>query len=607
MGEKPRWKTESRYPLSDRLVQQAEGLFGVRFGKQTRYCLLDIDITSAYHPQRDVFAISNLAAALEPLGLVSYIACTSSYSQGIHLYFPFQQAQHSWELAIAVAALLEKAGFKLAPGQLEVFPNPRTYVAGSHPSLFHAHRLPMQVGSYLLDRAFQAVWSDCSTFVQRWQFAQNRNALDTRLLKQLVQTRTKPSQVSGKAEKFLADLNAEIASGWTGSGQTNHLLGRIALRTYVFHHILAGGEPLTGQKLIDQIVSTARSLPGYQNWCRHQHEIGQRATEWARCVEGSHYFPYGSRRSTSETTESSRSVLSDCSPSWNQQQSESARERIKQAIVHLLETNTLPVAITARFQALTRFGISGSSLYRHKDLWHPRHLTDSSVPLDQVMDYPVENPPNPPTLDDQRSDSAGGASDTPNSTSLFLSTGRNALQYQVSTRLIEPHPVTGCKASPLFPFSFPLLPSALCPLPSASLSPAQRMQQFLDSGDPILVAEALSYFQAQPVNRRCRTESAIPVPGVPALQDAESSQFFMGCGSDVRWRSDIPASEDGEDLSDLLATITIEIRRLGWAKEQVMGHLWQQFGQSHQSRLSHEELVKWLEWLKADEFPADTG
>lgn len=604
MGEKPRWKTESRYPLSDRLVQQAEGLFGVRFGKQTRYCLLDIDITSVYHPQHDVFAISNLVAALEPLGLVSYVACTSSYSQGIHLYFPFQPAQHSWELAIAVAALLEKAGFKLAPGQLEIFPNPRTYVAGSHPSLFHAHRLPMQVGSYLLDRAFQAIWSDRPTFVQQWQFAQNRNALDTRLLKELVQTRTKLCQVSGKAEKFLADLNAEIASGWTGSGQTNHLLGRIALRTYVFHHILAGGEPLTGQKLIDEIVTTARSLPGYQNWCRHQHEIGQRATEWARCVEGSHYFPYGSRRSTPETAESIRSALSDRSQSWNQQQSESVRERIKQAIVHLLETNTLPVAITARFQALTQFGISGSSLYRHKDLWHPGHLTDSSVDpdLDLAVDYPVENPPDPPTLNDQRSDSAEGASDPANSTSLFPSTGRNALQHQASTRSIEPYPATGCKASPLFPFSFPLLPSALCLLPSASLAPAQRMQQFLDSGDPILVAEALSYFQAQPVNLQCST-----APAGTALRNHESSQFFMGWGSDVGLRSDIPPAENGEDLSDLLATITIEIRRLGWAKEQVVEHLWQQFGKSHQSRLSHEELVKWLEWLQADGFPTDTG
>jgi hypothetical protein len=113
------WKTESRHPLSDRLIQQGAYLYGVRFGAETNYCLLDIDAHSTYHPQQDPFAISRIAAALEPLGLVSYIACTSSYSGGLHLYFPCQQTQSSWQLAIVLACLLENAGFKLQPGQLE--------------------------------------------------------------------------------------------------------------------------------------------------------------------------------------------------------------------------------------------------------------------------------------------------------------------------------------------------------------------------------------------------------------------------------------------------------------------------------------------------------
>lgn len=72
------WKTESRHPLSDRLIQQGAYLYGVRFGAETDYCLLDIDTSSAYHPKQDAFAISRIAAALEPLGLISYVACTSS-------------------------------------------------------------------------------------------------------------------------------------------------------------------------------------------------------------------------------------------------------------------------------------------------------------------------------------------------------------------------------------------------------------------------------------------------------------------------------------------------------------------------------------------------
>lgn len=110
------WKTESRHPLADRLIQQSAYLYGVRFGAETKYCLIDIDAGSTYHPKHDPLAIFRITAALEPLGLVGYMTCTSSYSKGLHLYFPFQQAQSSWQLAIALTCLLENAGFKLQPG-----------------------------------------------------------------------------------------------------------------------------------------------------------------------------------------------------------------------------------------------------------------------------------------------------------------------------------------------------------------------------------------------------------------------------------------------------------------------------------------------------------
>ena len=112
-GEKPEWKTESRHPLSDRLIQEGDSLYGIRFGKTTRYLLTDIDIHSLYHPRHNPFAVSRLVAALEPIGLVSFIPITSSYSGGIHLYFPFDTDQTSYELAQAVQTLLEKAGFKM--------------------------------------------------------------------------------------------------------------------------------------------------------------------------------------------------------------------------------------------------------------------------------------------------------------------------------------------------------------------------------------------------------------------------------------------------------------------------------------------------------------
>ncbi len=151
-----------------------------------------------------------------------------------------------------------------------------------------------------------------------------------------------------KSRKFINDLNAEIELGWTGHGQTNRLLGRITMRAYIFHHVLSGGDPLEGQALVDEVVSTATSLPGYREWCRHQHEIEHRAAEWARCIEGSHYFHFGYSRSDQSKCAQSIEAMADTtgedSPGtnhvlhqWNQKRSQDTRDRIRQAIVDLLK------------------------------------------------------------------------------------------------------------------------------------------------------------------------------------------------------------------------------------------------------------------------------
>jgi hypothetical protein len=453
-GHSPSWQTESRYPLSDRVLDQGNLLYGVRFGSQTSYCVLDIDTDSFYHPRRDAFAIGRILSALEPIGLTAYLGCTSSYSGGIHLYFPLDKLIASWELATAVSTLLEKTGFKLKPGQLEIFPNPKPYIAEGSPSLFNAHRLPLQTGSYLLDSNFQPIWSDRDRFVQQWQLVQSNNQIDPTVLRQILQqSKRRSRQFSGKIDKFISDLNAEIDNGWTGFGQTNRLLGRIAMREYIFHHVLYGGEPLTGQALVNQIVRVARSLPGYSEWCRHRSEIEQRAEEWARCVEASRYFHYGSSKgkykSTSETSAHSLAEISEPLPSWNQQQSESARARIQATIALLLEQDKLPSGTTARFRLLTQSGVGGASLYRHRDLWHPDFLLAKDEPesfensvlgIESELALPVENPPDPPTsFEDERMDCLEAASILSHPTSLLSAIGSNALSALDLSQVSQAH------------------------------------------------------------------------------------------------------------------------------------------------------------------------
>jgi hypothetical protein len=529
-GETLDWQTESRYPLSDRILRQGSYLFGVRFGSQTQYCLLDIDSSSPYHPQRDPFAISRIVAALESLGLVACVVCTSSYSGGLHLYFPFQEPVSSWELAIAVSTLIENAGFKLNPGQLEVFPNPKPYIVDGTPSLFNAHRLPIQAGSYLLNEDFQPIWSDQHSFVQQWQFTQKRNDVTSKTLKRVLkQVKRRHYRVSGKADQFINDLNAEIEVGWTGPGQTNRLLGRITLREYIFHHILQGGEPLEGQALVNEIVAVARALPGYEEWCQHQHEIEKRAEEWARCVENSHYFHYGDQKGKYKAI--ANESANDSLPSWNQRQSEAARERIRRAIADLLDKESLPTGATARFQTLTSYRIGGASLYRHRDLWHPEYLTNS-----------VENPPDPPaSAQDSPLDCVEDTSNGHNPSSLLSEVGSNSLSSldpnNFSTLNLSSEGSNVPLDEPLnYPNEISDQSNGIKPVSQEGIQFVQqalldvktwievnqeasriaherasqirneayqfahvaRMQRYLESGDPILMAEALAWAQINP-------------------------------------------------------------------------------------------------------------
>jgi hypothetical protein len=475
-------------------------------------------------------------------------------TKGLHLYFPFANAQSSWRLAIALATLLENAGFKLVSGQLEAFPNPKPYVPDSKPSLFNAHRLPLQTGSYLLNAEFQPVWSNQQTFVQQWQFAQNRNDLDAKILKQILkQAQRHLHQVSGKAEKFISDLNAEIELGWTGSGQTNRLLGRITMRSYIFHHVLSGGQPLEGSALVEEIVEIAKALPGYREFCGHQHEIEHRAEEWARCIQSSHYFHYGDPKGRFKAKSEELEIAIDQAPSWNQQQSESARDRIRNAISDLLEKELLPSQATQRFKALLNYQIGGGSLYRHRDLWHPRFLMLDS--LESLQQLNLEKSPHPCTSllpgdggnysDDGHSDDSTLQSLAPIGSN-FSCVGEAQAQQEACEEAIQLALESQGE--------------------SINQGEVERIQEFLDSGDPILIAEATAWKQINELHKS---------------------------------RSQPSQLESISERSLLMSAIEQQITRLGWSIEQVDLFLWQHFSETCPALLSTTDLWYWLNWLQA--------
>ena len=423
-GTKPEWQTESRHPLTDRLFLQGAYLYGVRPGSNTCYGLIDIDKGSPYHPQRDPMAITRIVEALEPLGLVTCLKLTSSDSQGLHIYFPFAEEVLSWQLALAVATLLENAGFKIMPGWLEIFPNRKSFSPDGSFSLFNGHRLPLQQGSYLLNDDLQPIASSHLTFVRQWRSAAARNDISIKVLEQTVsQAKRKVYRVSNKAEKFLNDLNADIEPGWSGPGQTNYILGRITMRSYIFGHILGAEGPLNGKALVDEIVKVARALPGFKDFCGHQRDLVKKAKAWAHSIEHeSRYFPYAS----------GKAFKAKQGPTWNEQQAAEAREHIRQCVIELCKQGVFPEGITPRFELLCTCHISGETLYKNRDLWHPVYISEQQQTL-------VDIPPHPPDLHSREASTcAVGAEDASKGTSLLGAAGRKSPDSKGSSDDVGP-------------------------------------------------------------------------------------------------------------------------------------------------------------------------
>jgi hypothetical protein len=207
------------------------------------------------------------------------------------------------------------------------------------------------------------------------------------------------------------------------------------MRSYIFGHVLYTDKPLEGHALVHDIVTIAQALPGYRDWCRHQQEIEQRAQDWMQTIEQSRYFHYGTDKRPVDPGALSPDQPDESEPSWNQQQEAEARARIQQAVADLLEREALPSGITERFDALIPYGLSGATLYRHRDLWHPRHLQNATIGALQS---------------DVELDCSWAASSSTSHTNLLGESGCNTLPDGIPSALesLEPWAI-GCNSAPI--------------------------------------------------------------------------------------------------------------------------------------------------------------
>ncbi len=218
---------------------------------------------------------------------------------------------------------------------------------------------------------------------------------------------------------------------------------------------------------------------------------------------------------------------------------------------------------------MTAQGIGGATLYRHRDLWHPRHLTsdDSLVSVETIststnISEPVKKPelevesfPISPPSEMISGLGCLNATNPLNHQSLLVAVASNALE---DNALSDRQQV------------FTGLGSNNFPQVQCESNLVDRVDRYLQSGDPILQAEVRALVQSG-----FRT---LP----PLVTLPEPSKVITS----------------GQDYRDVVEAIAKHLCRLGWSSRQVGDRLWLHFGKASLALLGDIELVQWLEWLQ---------
>jgi hypothetical protein len=371
-----------KYPLATgkilELWKDPTTAIGLRFGKETRYGMLDIDAGSKYHNPEGLDRIKD---ALAILGIEDSLLIQSSHSTGWHLYFFLPQAIATFALACGLQDALEMAGLELKPGQLEAFPNRKGRTKNGFVA-YNGHRLPLQTGSALLDADGNPYSQSIQSFLRQAEMVSE--CVDFDLLLNTCQdahNRYTARLFSGKAKhqplakqfggrRLLKELNTIIETGWTAHGQSMDILGTIAAKGRIFHG-------LGGEELADWVYRTAINAPGFYDYCRHEKECPAWAARWAKCAERK-YYPYGSRNG------GDFKPPKEAGPT-NEEKQADARKRIVEAIADFKASGRAwPSTIRARRLLIAKMACCSERTLakaEYLSLWHPDHQSKAVTPM----------------------------------------------------------------------------------------------------------------------------------------------------------------------------------------------------------------------------------
>jgi hypothetical protein len=418
------WTTVTEYPLSRREIwnrhQDPSKIIGLRFGTTTRFLALDIDLPSPYHPANDATALGKIKAALEKVGLCRHVLIQSSHNGGVHLYTPLPAAVPTFKAACVLKAALERAGLKIEKGKLEIFPNPKRYAKpGEEPSRYNGLRLPLQPGSgsYLLDDDFNPVSDRVEDFLNQMDWAaagQNLKTFKARLnpayKKYQASSRQREDKDSKNATEWKCNVEARLAEGWTDYGQTNTLLIEFVAYTIVFLG-------LKGRELRERVKERVINAPGYQTYCRHQHEIDRRIEQVCYYTERNRYYlPYRNHPERDSTFEEIYN-RGERPARKTTSQGEDARERMIETVAYLEKRDgQLPERVSERrnlIQVTSKelhgkgFSIATLSHRDYLPYWHPKYRDETgraTRPDEESPEPPISPLETPESLPDEELD-----------------------------------------------------------------------------------------------------------------------------------------------------------------------------------------------------------
>ena len=371
------WTTCTNY-LNDTLLlalwESTDEIIGVRFGPKTKYCLLDIDINSPHHPHNSN-NLKEVLGALEEVGLTKPVTIQSSHSKGLHIYYCFKSEVPTYSLGYLLFSTLTKSKFKIKPGHLEIFPNTKKYIVTKNRKEFtkyNGHRLPLQEGSFLLDKDYIPYSNTIKSFISA--ITESSENHDTEFIEETMKAARRDKNQYRKLnnrkreiiELWKKDLDKIMRKGWVDYHQTNTILLEISKYIIVFTQT-------EEHEQLSKMTQIITELPGYKEYCRHQHEIKKRCEDWLT-YSRRFYWQIGSTR----TRASEASFKKHFEPiEKNKKQQEDAEYRLKETLITIKEIELVSVSslfrsIIKQSKKLFSKAFSNRTLYKYKNLW--KHL-----------------------------------------------------------------------------------------------------------------------------------------------------------------------------------------------------------------------------------------